>query len=115
MPDLTREGRIKKELKRLKRIFAPLPQNERDFVKPLIENAAFMAITLEDLQAEINDYGCIDEYQNGENQKGVKQSASTQAYVAVMKTYNTTMDKLLAKLPKDVGKNALAKFMESTE
>ena len=88
-----------KELEKLEKLFSPLPENERTFIQPLLENAAFMRTTLDELQIKIRLEGATDEYQNGANQCGVKISAAIQAYNQLMKTYHTLMDKLLAKLP----------------
>ena len=88
-----------RELARLVELFSPLPVNERIFIQPLLENAAFMRVTLDELQIKIRLEGATDEYQNGANQCGVKISAAIQAYNQLMKTYHTLMDKLLAKLP----------------
>ena len=88
-----------KELARMKKLFQPLPENERMFIQPLLENAAFMRVTLDELQIKIRLEGATDEYKNGANQCGVKISAAIQAYNQLMKTYHTLMDKLMAKLP----------------
>ena len=88
-----------KELSRMEKLFQPLPENERTFIQPLLENAAFMRVTLDELQIKIRLEGATDEYQNGANQCGVKISAAIQAYNQLMKTYHTLMDKLMAKLP----------------
>ena len=88
-----------KELTRMEKLFHPLPENERTFIQPLLENAAFMRVTLDELQIKIRLEGATDEYQNGANQCGVKISAAIQAYNQLMKTYHTLMDKLMAKLP----------------
>ena len=87
------------ELEKLEKLFSPLPENEKSFIQPLLENAAFMRATLDELQIKIWLEGATDEYQNGANQCGVKISASIQAYNQLMKTYHTLMDKLMAKLP----------------
>jgi hypothetical protein len=92
------------ELARLEKLFSPLPANERTFIQPLLENAAFMRVTLDELQIKIRLEGATDEYQNGANQCGVKISAAIQAYNQLMKTYHTLMDKLMAKLPQEVNK-----------
>ena len=89
------------ELARLVELFSPLPANERTFIQPLLENAAFMRVTLDELQIKIRLEGATDEYQNGANQCGVKISAAIQAYNQLMKTYHTLMDKLMAKLPQE--------------
>ena len=90
-----------RELARLVELFSPLPVNERIFIQPLLENAAFMRVTLDELQIKIRLEGATDEYQNGANQCGVKISAAIQAYNQLMKTYHTLMDKLMAKLPQE--------------
>ena len=90
-----------RELARLVELFIPLPVNERIFIQPLLENAAFMRVTLDELQIKIRLEGATDEYQNGANQCGVKISAAIQAYNQLMKTYHTLMDKLMAKLPQE--------------
>ena len=75
MPVLSKETRIKRELNRLKKFYSELPQNRLAIVMPLLENMAFMKITLDDLQKSINEHGCSDEYKNGENQYGRKAGA----------------------------------------
>ena len=95
----TKKKLADKELSRLKKLFAPLPANERSFIEPLLENSAFMRVTLDELQIKIRLEGATDEYQNGANQCGVKISAAIQAYNQLMKTYHTLMDKLLGRLP----------------
>lgn len=52
--------------------YAELPKNQMAIVEPLIQNAAFMKITLDDLQKSINADGCSEEYMNGANQYGKK-------------------------------------------
>ena len=91
-----------RELVRLVELFSPLPANERTFIQPLLENAAFMRVTLDELQIKIRLEGATDEYQNGANQCGVKISAAIHDYNQLMKTYHTLMDKLMAKLPQEV-------------
>ena len=99
VPKMTKETRIKQELMRLAEIYRDLPENKRALVTPLLENAAFMKITLEDLQASINRNGCSDEYKNGENQYGKKAAADLQAYNSLIKNYNTISDRLEKLLP----------------
>lgn len=99
MPKITKETRIKLELKRMTEIYRELPENKMALVIPLLENAAFMKITLEDLQVSINRNGCSDEYKNGENQYGKKAAADLQAYNSLIKNYNTISDRLEKLLP----------------
>lgn len=111
MADLTKNERISREYNRMKKLFSALPENELNFCDPLLQNAAFMKATLEDLQQAINENGTSDVYQNGANQSGTKASADLQAYNSLAKVYNALMDKLSAKLPKEVKQSRLAAMM----
>ena len=110
--ELTKDQRIRKEYTRMKKMFAQLPENEKKFCDPLLQNAAFMFATLQDLQLAINLNGVTDVYQNGANQSGTKASADLQAYNSLAKVYNALMDKLSAKLPKEIKKSKLAAMMD---
>lgn len=107
MAKMTKERRIKQELARLTEIYQELPENKLAIVIPLLENVAFMKITLEDLQASINLNGCSDEYKNGENQYGKKAAADLQAYNSLIKNYNTISDRLEKLLPPEQRGNKL--------
>ncbi len=72
---------------RLEKLFKKVDGNKRTILASLLQNAAFMKITLEDLQESINAEGVTDEYQNGANQHGIKQSATLQGYNALIKKY----------------------------
>lgn len=100
--DLTKDERVKKEIRRLNKIYKELDPDSKKAVKSLIENAAFMAITLEDLQATINREGVISEYQNGANQWGTKKSPEVEIYNTMIKNHMAIMKQLTDLLPKDV-------------
>lgn len=102
-----KETRIKDELARLSEIYKVLPPNTLAIVMPLLENAAFMKVTLDDLQEVINANGCSDDYQNGANQFGKKASADLQAYNSLIKNYNTVSDRLEKLLPPEQRKSRL--------
>ena len=106
--ELTKDQRIKQEYERMLELFAAMPENELRFCDPLLQNAAFMKVTLEDLQEKINVNGFTDEYRNGAHQSGTKPSADMQAYNSLAKVYNALMDKLSGKLPKMMKQSRLA-------
>ena len=85
--DLTKEEKIKREFSRLKRIFKDLDKNKLQTVESLIKNAAFMAVSLEELQEIINEEGYTVEYQNGANQSGTKQSDAVKTHIAMTKNH----------------------------
>lgn len=111
MANMPRDERIRTETERITGLFAGLEPSELAFVRPMLQNMAFMVVTLEDLQEEINASGAVDEYMNGSAQYGRKASAAIQAYNATAKLYLSALDKLIGRLPKDQRKSALAELM----
>jgi hypothetical protein len=92
------------------KLYAALPANKLEIVTPLIQNAAFLKVTLEDLQTEINSQGCVDTYQNGKAQSGKKASAEISAYNTSLKNYTTIIEKLDKMLPPEQKKSKLDAF-----
>ena len=99
MEELTKEKRIQEEIDRLTVFYEDIDETEKAVVAPLIKNAAFMRVTLEDLQDQINEEGPVDEYQNGEGQFGKKQSAALQSYNSLIKVYTNVTKQLFHNLP----------------
>ena len=96
---MTKDKRIKKELDRLNEIYKDLPEDTYAVLQPLIENAAFMAVTLQDLQEQIKRDGPIEEYRNGNTQYGKKQASALMAYNNTLRNYNNTIKVLSSKMP----------------
>ena len=92
--------RINEELSRIKVWYSEIDENQLAVIDPLLQNAAFMRCTLDDLQDEINNFGATDSYQNGENQYGMKQAAALQAYNSLLKNYVATVKVLASYLPR---------------
>ena len=97
-----KRARISSELNRLTAYFEPIEEKQMAIIGPLLQNAAFMRITLEDLQEIINRDGPVERYQNGANQYGLKQSSAVQSYNALMKNYAAVIKTLAQILPPDV-------------
>ena len=91
---MTKDDYIKAEIKRLKKIFANLTQDASAVAEKLIENAAFMAVSLTDLQRIINEKGYTEEYQFG-----TKKSSEVDIYNTMVKNFNATMKQLIDMLP----------------
>ena len=92
--------RVKAEIKKLKAQFSKLDAKTKKTAASLIENAAFMIITLEDLQENINLNGVISEYQNGENQWGTKKSPEVEIYNTMVKNHMAIIKQLTDLVPK---------------
>ena len=95
------ETRIKREREKLAEVFAKMDENKRKTAEKLMDNAAFMAVTLE--------------YQNGENQFGTKKSPEVEVYNTMIKNYTTVIKTLCDLLPESNGEmNALTEWQRTT-
>lgn len=112
---MRKEERIAAERERLNALFADLDANQLQTAAGLISSAAFLAVSLEDLEAEINANGYIDSYTNGSNQAGEKISAAVQAYTALNAKYQSTMQKLLKIVPPAPKKKTAAQIAAEEE
>lgn len=105
---------IKKELNKIKKLYTDVDENLKKSVEQLAENAAWMAVSLEELRAQIDLEGYAEMYTNGANQSGRKDSTYVKAYNMLVKNYNATIKLLLDQLPQgqqpQTG-DALAQFL----
>lgn len=104
--ELTKEQKIKRETTRLRRVFKDLDKNKMQTVESLIRNAAFMAVSLEELQEIINRDGYTVEYQNGENQRGTKQSDEIKTHIAMTKNHASIIKQLVDLVPPEKKKES---------
>jgi TolA-binding protein len=98
---LEKDKRVNEEINRLTQILIDLDADEKKLqaAESLIENAAFMSVTLQDLRDKINREGCVSKYQNGENQWGTKQSPEVKTYNQMLKNHMSITKQLTDLLP----------------
>jgi histone H3/H4 len=94
-----KDKRIKKEILKLRELFKEIAPKTFESVLSLVKNAAFMTITLEDLQEAINEDGTISTYKNGENQFGTKKSPEVEVYNTMIKNHMGIMRQLTDLMP----------------
>ena len=90
---------IRAEYARLMMLFKKAPKEKLALARKLISRAAFLSVTIDELEKDITKNGYEQEYQNGENQRGMKKSAAAELHVtysknlfAVMKQLNEMLD-----------------------
>ena len=91
--------KIRKEKKKLKTIFKKVPDEKQKLVEKLVDNAAYLAIELDELREHILLNGIREEYKNGENQYGYKESVENKTYKDYIKQYTTIIKQLNDMLP----------------
>lgn len=99
--EISREDRIRSEIDRIAVFYAAMDANQKALIIPLIQNAAFMRVTLDDLQEEIEKNGVVEKYQNGQNQFGYKQSSALQSYNSLIKNYAAVNKTLSMMMPRE--------------
>lgn len=99
MAKASKETRIKKEKKRLEKIVADLDPNKLETVKALIDRAAFITVSIQDIEDELLRSGWTEEYQNGANQQGVKKSAAADVHISLTKNLTAILKQLVEIVP----------------
>lgn len=91
--------RIEREKERLLTIFRDLDENKLKTCATLIDRAAFITVSLEDLEEQLNETGWVETYQNGENQSGLKKAAAADVHISLTKNLNAIVKQLLDLVP----------------
>lgn len=95
----SKQTRLKKEKTRLLALFQDLEPNKLETCLALIDRAAFITISLQDLEAQLNETGWVEYYQNGETQSGWKKAAAADCHISLTKNLNTIIKQLLELVP----------------
>lgn len=111
MAKATKETRIRREKKRLQEIFKDLEPNKLSTCQALIERAAFITVSLEDLEDLLNETGWVEPYQNGEFQMGLKKAAAADVHISLTKNLNAIVKQLLELVPPAQKEGRLAAMM----
>lgn len=101
MTNEEKEKLKKKRIAEYNKIFKELPPEKKKLIRKLIEQAVHMEMQLDELQIQLEKVGFVEEYCNGNNQFGKKESTESKAYNTLIKNYNTTIKVLLSELPDD--------------
>ena len=113
MAKATIKGRVKKEKARLNKLFEDLEPNKLQTCQALIDRAAFITISLEDLETQLNEIGWTEYYQNGETQSGWKKSAAADVHISLTKNLNTIIKQLLELVPPAKRRSKLEELMNT--
>ena len=111
-----KKKKIKQQKNKLTKIFKQLDKNTLSLVQNLINEVAFMSVTLEENRIYIEEHGVKEIYMNGKGQFGYKESVESKNYNAMIKNYTNVVKQLVDFLPKEEKKNAgeeLLKFIAS--
>lgn len=106
-----KEAQIKKEIKKLKRLFENLPKDKQRAAEGLIQEAAFMRVTLKETRYIIDQEGIIERFEQGA-QKFLREHPATKVYNTMIQRYTTVCKQLFDMIPDpDAGKQAEDELM----
>ena len=108
---VSKETRVKRERKRLEGIFKDLEPNKLKTCRALIDRAAFITVSLEELEELLNETGWVEYYQNGETQSGLKKAAAADVHISLTKNLNAIVKQLLELVPPAQKESRLAAMM----
>ena len=111
MAKLKKTTRIEREKNRLLDVFGDLEENKLNTCLALLDRAAFITVSLEDLEDQLNVHGWVEPYKNGENQNGLKKSAAADAHISLTKNLNAIVKCLLELVPASKKESRLTAMM----
>ena len=105
---MDKEKQIKSEIRKLNKIFENIPEEKKNLVEGLKENAAFMRVQLKCLQEDVNENGAIITLKTGNGFEATKENPSIKNYSVMVGKYATIIKQLIDLLPeKDTNSDEL--------
>lgn len=94
----SREERVKREYNRLKRLLKELSKDQLSAADGILKRISFMAVTLEDLEDDINIHGEVEAFMQGDSTYDRQRPAVT-IYNATIKNYTMACKQLMDLIP----------------
>ena len=112
---MDKSKRIEKELHRLQRLFGSIADNKRQLVDGLLYRSAYMRVTLEDYEADLDEFGYVESFTQSEKTAPYERERPVaRLYNTMLKNYSTTLKQLIDLLPEEVKvvvKNEILDYM----
>ena len=111
------EKNVKAEYRRLISILkkAEVPQQIIEALKPLLDNLAWQRIKLDETRDAIRSSSVAIPYDNGGNQKGIRENPLFKGYESLWKAYMAGLEKFTSYLPKDVAEETTSATISMIE
>lgn len=99
--ELTKDERIKKEERRLKRIYKNIDKDNKAIIDGLIQRAAYMRVTLEDWENDIDENGYVEMFTQSEKTDPYERERPVaRLYNTMNKNYQSIIKQLSDLVPK---------------
>lgn len=97
-----RKEMIAKEFVKLKKNLKEIDESRKLTIEKLLQEAAFMTVTLDETRQIITRDGIIEEYQNGATQKGLKKSSAVEVYDKLLTSFSKVVEQINKSLPEPI-------------
>lgn len=111
MTKKAKDALIKSEIEELETITATIPADARTYADRLINQAAFMYATLQELQEILNKDGAIEKFEQGV-QKMLREHPASKTYNTMIKNYIACIKQLSDMTPQGETEDKLKVFLE---
>lgn len=99
--ELTKEQRIRKEENRLRRVYKNLDSQKKVVAEGLIKRAAYLRITLEDFEKDLDKNGYTEPFQQGNQAPYDRKRPVADMYTSMNALYQKATKQLTDLLPKE--------------
>ena len=93
---------INKEVARLRRIYKNIDEKKKQTIEGLIQRAAFMRISLADLEEDLKTFGFTEYFSQGDQEPYLRKRPTADLYNTLNANYQKIIKQLTDLLPKDV-------------
>lgn len=109
-----KEKEIKSEISRIRKLYKELPKEKVKVLEGLIQEAAFMKITLKEIRQVLVEEGTTELFEQG-SQKFKRKNPSVDIYTTMINRYSNVMKQLIDLFPPEKKKeetDALMSFVK---
>lgn len=99
MPKASEKTLKKRRIAQYREAFKNIDDDKMAIVERTIDFAVDLEFRLDNLQKDLDRDGFIEEYCNGKDQYGTKESTASKAYSTALKNYNSLIRTLLSCMP----------------
>jgi len=93
--------RIRSEVTRLKKIYKDIDENKKSTVQGLIQRAAYMRVTLEDFEEDLDANGFTEQFSQGNQEPYERKRPVADLYNTMNTSYQKIINQLSNLLPKE--------------
>lgn len=108
---LEKEKKIKQEINRIKKLYKDFSKDKTKVFEGLMNEAAFMKISLEELRSDLLRNGMTELFVQGE-QEFMRERPEVKVYTNFIQKYSVVMKQLIDVLPVEIKQGESDKLME---